>query len=65
MKKFYDTSSLLVGMDRVFEEHFIISYITILELEDIKTSAHKDNEIKAKARQLTRLLNKYPNMYTV
>lgn len=40
--KFYDTCSLLLGLDDIFDEPFIISSITLKELEDIKTSSHKD-----------------------
>ena len=40
--KFYDTCSLLLGLDDIFNEPFVISSITLEELEHIKTSAHKD-----------------------
>lgn len=65
MTKFYDTCSLLVAMEDAFEEFFYISSITYKELENIKTAFNKDNEIKSKARKLTKLLNKYPNKYEV
>ena len=38
MKKFYDTCALLKLMHKAFEEKFIISNITLKELENIKTS---------------------------
>lgn len=40
--KFYDTCSLLLGLEDIFNEPFVISSITLEELEHIKTSAHKD-----------------------
>ena len=40
--EFYDTCSLLLGLDDIFNEPFVISSITLEELEHIKTSAHKD-----------------------
>lgn len=54
--KFYDTSSLLVKMDDLFKEPFVISSVSLAELERIKTSRDKDFSIKQKARRLTKLL---------
>lgn len=64
--KFYDTSSLLIIGDNLFndKEPFIISSITLKELELIKSS-NKDEEIKRKARNLLNLLNKYQGQYEV
>lgn len=50
MKKFYDTSSLLLTTN-LFEQNteeneIIISSITLKELEYIKTSSNKDYDIK-------------------
>lgn len=58
--KFYDTSSLLLKADNLFEtdEKFAISSITLSELEHIKTSANKDPEIKCAARHLLKELDK-------
>ncbi len=59
--KFYDTSSLLIAVDELFtdpNEKVIISSITLNELENIKTSLHKDAEIKYKASQLVKKLEK-------
>lgn len=61
--KFYDTSSLLLANEDIFKEHFIISSITIKELEDIKYNPKKDGEIKNKARRLLALLDERPNCY--
>lgn len=58
--KFYDTSSLLLKADNLFEtdEKFAISSITISELEHIKTSSYRDQEVKSAARHLLRELDK-------
>ena len=47
------------------EENIIISSITLTELENIKTSAHKDVDIKYSARKLTHLLSDNPDKYQV
>lgn len=64
MIKFYDTSSILLETD-LFKENFIISSITLNELENIKTSSNKDTEIKLAARRLLQQLHDNPNKYTV
>lgn len=55
MKKFYDTSSLLLLEE--FDEPIIISSITLFELEDIKSSPRKDEEVRASARRLLSLMD--------
>lgn len=55
MIKFYDTSSLLL-LEHLPTEFFIISSITIQELENIKDSNSKSEEIKAKARLISKEL---------
>lgn len=67
MTKFYDTSALLNILEGGFKdnEKFYISSITLKELEGIKTNPNKDPDTKYKARQLVRLLNKYPSAYEV
>lgn len=64
---FYDTSSLLLAGEKIFnnKEHFLISSITLQELENIKSSSKKSQEVKYKARNLLRLLNEYTSLYTV
>ncbi len=62
--KFYDTSSLLILKDELFNENysrFAISSITLQELESIKTSADKSPEIKFAARRLLNALNEHFN----
>lgn len=67
MIKFYDTCALLQLKDKAFETDkiFYISSITLEELEHIKTSTHKDNELKYVARVVTRLLGNYTGRYKV
>ena len=54
MTKFYDTCSLILNADNLFKnkESFMISSITLEELEDIKTLKTKDNELKIAVRHL-------------
>ena len=59
--KFYDTSSLLLLTDDELREPFIISSITLSELEGIKTAYSKDYETKIKARHITHKLLEYKN----
>lgn len=65
--KFYDTCSLLLKADSLIDEKdpIIISSITLSELENIKTSSHKDNELKYAARRLLNFLTDHPETYTV
>ena len=54
--KFYDTSSLLLLTDKELEGEFIVSSITLSELEHIKTAHNKSPEVKYNARRVTRKL---------
>ena len=51
---FYDTSSLLLKADNLFndDEHLFVSSITLKELERIKTAANKDFNVKYNARKV-------------
>ena len=63
---FYDTCALLDQGKTVFENDkppFYISTITLKELEYIKSSASKDQEIKYKARKLINLLAQHEDKY--
>lgn len=64
---FYDTCSLLTKGTLLEDknEQIIISSITLDELENIKTSANKDANIKYTARQLLRTLNDIPDLCQV
>lgn len=57
--KFYDTNALLSLQDKAFQEPFLCSDITLHEIEHIKTSSHKTEEIKFKARHLAHLFDDY------
>ena len=65
--KFYDTCSLLLKADTLFDtnERFAISSVTLEELEHIKTSATKDVDIKCATRRLLHLLDEHENEYDV
>ena len=63
--KFYDTSSLLLLSNEEFKEEFIISSITLNELESIKTSHSKDYETKAAARHALHKLFENQGKYKV
>lgn len=64
---FYDTSALLDLKERAFDgaEPFLISSTVLSELENIKTSAIKSDDVKYAARKVTRLLRDNPTAYTV
>ena len=64
---FYDTCSLLLRVDDLFtvEENIVISSVTLNELENIRTSAHKDESIKQTASELLRLLANNKVKYNV
>lgn len=58
--KFYDTCSLLLAVDNLFEDpevSIMVSSITFQELENIKTAYNKDPDIKYAARKLLHLLD--------
>ena len=63
--KFYDTSSLLLLSDEELCEKFIISSVTLTELENIKTSRNKDYEVKIAARHVLRKLTEEARDYEV
>ena len=64
--KFYDTCSLLLNANHLFDnpnERTVISSITLKELEDIKTSNKKDEKTKYLARQAIRTLTEHEGEY--
>lgn len=66
--KFYDTCSLLLKADNLFDEKdvkIVISSITLQELEDIKNSYNKDPEIKYSARKILNILNNNIGLYDI
>ena len=64
---FYDTNALLKLGEKVYEDgdRFFISSVTLQELEDIKTSSRKDEEVKQRAKNAIRLLDNNEGKYTV
>ena len=60
---FLDTNALLNLGENAFNEEFIISQKTLEEIERIKQSSHKDGEVKLKARNIARLLDKNYGKY--
>ena len=66
-KKFYDTCSILAEIDNddLLAERFYISSTSLHELENIKTSKNKTEDVRYKARKLSHLLDKHYNDYDV
>ena len=64
-KKFYDTNTILDLQDKMFEDDFCISSISLQEMENIKTSGRKDEETKYKARKALHLLDENKDKYEV
>lgn len=62
---FFDTNALLNLGEAAFKESFVIAQKTLEEIENIKSSANKDNEVKWKARCISRLLDENYGEYTV
>ena len=63
--KFYDTNAILKLQDKIFEEDFIISSVTLQELEHIKVSRNKDDQVKYEARKALHLLDDNLDKYDV
>lgn len=63
--KFYDTCSLLLAVNHLWEDDSIpiISSIVLTELEEIKTASNKDADVKFAARKITHELEKNPTAY--
>ena len=59
--KFYDTCSLLLKVDNLWEDNVImvLSSITLEELENIKTSVSKDPDVKFAARKIAHELDEH------
>ena len=62
---FYDTNALLKLQEKAFESPFIISSVTLEELDNIKSSHAKDEQLKYMARHVTELLKNFINSYQV
>lgn len=62
---FYDTCALLNLQEEVFEERFAICSQTLIEIENIKESRSKSDDVKYRARKMSKLLAKRPDDYIV
>lgn len=62
---FYDTNILLELQQNAFNDFFYISSETLKELENIKVSSQKCEEIKYKARKILHLLDDNQDKYKV
>ena len=65
MIKFYDTSALLNGLYLKEPQTFFISSITLKQLQNIKTNALKDVQVKTKAKKLSLWLLNNKDKYSV
>lgn len=63
--RFYDTNALLFLLEGAFSEPFICSDVTLREIENIKTSAYKSEDVKYRARKLSHLLDVNNDLYSV
>ena len=67
--KFFDTSALLMNpssvVDTYTKQKNVLAYRTLKELENIKSSASKDEDIKLQAREVLRILTENPDSYQV
>lgn len=64
-KKFYDTNAVLKLQSKIFDDDFALSSTTLHELEHIKMSRNKDEEVKYNARKVIHLLDTYSDKYDV
>ena len=63
--RFFDTCSLLLAQERAFEKEFVISDVTLHELEEIKNSTAKEQDVKYAARKIGHLLDEHDEMFRV
>ena len=56
---------MLELQNKIFDERFFISSVTLQELEEIKISSRKDDEVKYKARKVLHLLDENSDKYDV
>lgn len=63
MIKLYDTNALIDLYDKIFDEEFYVSRISLRELENIKNSKNKDEETKYRARKLSKRFQEQSYMY--
>ena len=63
--KFYDTNALLELQEEILAEYFVISSVTLEELESIKTNKNKTEETRYKARKIVHILDDNRDKYQV
>ena len=63
MIKLYDTNALIDLYNKIFNEEFYVSRISLRELENIKNSKNKDEETKYRARKLSKRFQEQSYMY--
>ena len=63
MIKLDDTNALIDLYDKIFNEEFYVSRISLRELENIKNSKNKDEETKYRARKLSKRFQEQSYMY--
>lgn len=61
----YDTCALLELQEKVFNSHFYVSDVSLVELENIKNNRNKDDSLKYKARHLGKLLIENQDKFSV
>lgn len=49
----------------MLEEPFLISAVTLRELEDIKVSRNKNDDVKFRARRILHILDEHPDIYAM
>ena len=66
LKPFYDTNVLLGHLDVVDQGgSFYLSSVTLIELEEIKTSARKTEDVRYAARRAVEWLDKHEDKYKI
>ena len=64
--KFVDTNVLLTNLEKLkIDDEFMISSVTLTELEEIKSNKNKTEDIRYKARKAINYLNDHPEKYKV
>lgn len=66
MTKFFDTNIFISMLDTIKgEEFFLLSSVTLLELEEIKSNKNKTEDVRYAARNAVRFLNDFPDKYKI
>lgn len=62
---FYDTNALIELQEDILNEPFVVSTVSLMEIEAIKVAKNKDEELKAKCRKLIHILDENTDKYDV